>query len=196
MRFKCLITCTLLLLTTQMALSQDVTPSQTDPMPTATPSGYSALLETEIRGLSPEAIEGYRTGKGMSLALPAELNGYPGPRHVLDFSEELELTETQYTAVEALYNDMLAEALPLGEQILVAEAELELAFREKTITDADLETRLLAIGALQADLRFVHLQTHIATYALLTPAQIETYNVLRGYTAKDENTHQGHGSHP
>jgi hypothetical protein len=196
MRFKYLITCSLMVLTAQMALSQDATPSQTDLLPTATPSGYSVLLDTEIRGLSPEAIEGYRTGKGMSLALPAELNGYPGPRHVLDFSKELELTDTQYTEVEALYNDMLAEALPLGEQILMAEAELELAFREKTITDDDLETQLLAIGALQADLRFVHLRTHIATYALLTPTQVETYNILRGYTAKDENTHQGHGSHP
>jgi hypothetical protein len=195
MCFKCFISCCLLLLGAQMALSQDTTPS-TDPLPTAIPSGYSALLETEIRGLSPETIEGYRTGKGMSLALPAELNGYPGPRHVLDFSKELELTDAQYKEVEALYNDMLAAALPLGEQILVSESELELAFREKTITDDDLETRLLAIGALQADLRFVHLRTHIATYALLTPAQIETYNVLRGYTVKDENTHQGHGSHP
>lgn len=196
MRFKCLITCALMLLTTQMALSQDATPSQTDLLPTATPSGYSALLETEIRGLSPETIEGYRTGKGMSLALPAELNGYPGPRHVLDFSKELELTDAQYEEVEALYSDMLAEAIPLGEQILEAEAELELAFREKTITDTDLETRLLAIGALQADLRFVHLRTHIATYKLLTPDQVEKYNVLRGYTAKDEDTHQGHSSHP
>lgn len=194
MRFKCLITCCLLLLGAQMALSQDATPS-TDPSPTATSSGYGALLETEIRGLSPETIEGYRTGKGMSLALPAELNGYPGSRHVLDFSEELELTDTQYTEVEDLYNDMLAEAIPLGEKILVAEAELELAFREKTITDSDLEARLLAIGALQADLRFVHLRTHIATYALLTPVQIETYNILRGYTAEDENTHQGHAGH-
>lgn len=102
----------------------------------------------------------------------------------------------QYQEVEALYNDMLAEALPLGEQILVAESELELAFREKTITDAELETRLLEIGALQADLRFVHLRTHIATYALLTPVQVETYNILRGYTVEVEDTHQGHGSHP
>jgi hypothetical protein len=196
MNLKCFVTCALVLLTTQMTLSQDATPAQSGPVPTVTPSGYSALLETEIRGLSPETIEGYRTGKGMSLALPAELNGYPGPRHVLDFSEELELTDEQYAEIEALYNTMLAEALPLGEKILLAEAELELAFREKTITDDGLETHLLAIGELQADLRFIHLRTHIATYALLTPAQVETYNILRGYTTKDENTHQGHGGHP
>ena len=82
------------------------------------------------------------------------------------------MTDAQYGEVEALYNDMPAEA------------ELELAFREKTITDDGLETRLLAIGALQADLRFIHLRTHIATYALLTPAQVETYNILRGYATK------------
>jgi hypothetical protein len=196
MSFKCLVTCALVLLTAQLALSQDATPSTpTVPSLTSTPSGYSGLLETEIRGLTPETIAGYRTGKGMSLALPAELNGYPGPRHVLDFSEELALTDEQYAEVETLYNNMLGEAIPLGEQILAAETALELAFREHTITDESLEAQLLTIGTLEAELRFVHLKIHIATYALLTPEQVKTYNVLRGYASEEEDTHQGHGAH-
>ncbi|MEL6269494.1 MAG: hypothetical protein AAFR22_06760, partial [Chloroflexota bacterium] len=109
---------------------------------TPTPSAYVDLLDTEIRGISPEDINGFRTGAGMGFALPAELNGYPGPRHVLDLAEELELTEDQLEAVEALYDDMLPQAIDLGEQLLRAEADLEVAFREGTIAADGLQDAL------------------------------------------------------
>jgi hypothetical protein len=50
----------------------------------------------------------------MSLALAAELNGYPGPRHVLELGEQLGLTEQQRAGVQRLFDDMTAEVLPLG----------------------------------------------------------------------------------
>ena len=165
-------------------------PAQAQDQPTPTPSGYIDLLDTEIRGLSPEQIETYRTGVGGGLALPAELNGYPGPRHVLDLADELDLTEDQQARIQALYDDMLPQAIDLGEQILQLEAELELAFRENRIDEVFLETQLLAIGNLQAQLRFVHLRTHLATIDMLTPHQIVRYNTLRGY--ETGQTHQGH----
>lgn len=168
-----------------LALAQD--------QPTPTPSGYADLLDTEIRGLSPDQIEAYRTGAGGGLALPAELNGYPGPRHVLDLADELELTEDQQAQIQVLYDDMLPQAIDLGEQILEAETELELAFRENRIDEAFLETQLLASGNLQAQLRFVHLRTHLATIDILTPHQVVLYNTLRGY--ETDNGHQGHGNH-
>lgn len=168
-----------------LALAQD--------QPTPTPSGYADLLDTEIRGLSPEQIETYRTGAGGGLALPAELNGYPGPRHVLDLTDELELTEDQRAQIQDLYDDMLPQAINLGEQILQAEAELELTFRENRIDEGVLETQLLAIGNLQAQLRFVHLRTHLATIDILTPHQVVLYNTLRGYEI--DNAHQDHSSH-
>jgi Spy/CpxP family protein refolding chaperone len=158
--------------------------------PTPTPSGYGELLDTEIRGLSPDAIETYQTGAGGGLALPAELNGYPGPRHVLDLAEELELTEDQRAEIQDLYDTMLPEAILLGEQILQAEAELELAFRENRIDETFLETQLVEIGNLQSQLRFVHLRTHLATVDILTPHQVVQYNSLRGYDT--DNEHQGH----
>jgi len=123
------------------------------------------------------------------LALPAELNGYPGSRHVLDLAEELELTEDQQTEIQALYDGMRPEAVLLGEQILQAESALELAFRDNTMDDTFLEAQLNEIGALQAQLRFVHLRTHIATVEILTPHQIGRYTSLRGYDTNSE--HQG-----
>lgn len=159
---------------------------------TPTPSAYVDLLDTEIRGLSPEQIETYQTGGGGGMALPAELNGYPGPRHVLDLAEDLELTDDQQSQIQALYDEMLPEAINLGNQILAAEAELELAFRERNIDEAFLENQLLTIGELQAQLRFVHLRTHLATIDILTQHQVVVYNSLRGY---DIETPHGHGGH-
>lgn len=159
---------------------------------TPTPSAYVDLLDTEIRGISPEDINGFRTGAGMGFALPAELNGYPGPRHVLDLAEELELTEDQLEAVEALYDDMLPQAIDLGEQLLRAEADLEIAFREGTIAAEDLQDALAQAEQIRADLRFVHLSTHLATIDILTFHQVRQYSTLRGYGSGD---HSGHGGH-
>ena len=153
----------LLLLWLQMTYAQD---------PGPTPSDYADLLSTEIRGLSPEKIEEYRTGKGMGLALPAELNGYPGPRHVLDLAGELALSEEQEQQIQALYDQMLPEAIRIGEEILAGEAALELAYREKTIDEESLYDQLVALGQLQAELRYAHLSTHLATIEILTPHQI------------------------
>jgi Spy/CpxP family protein refolding chaperone len=170
--------------------STDLVDAQEQPPPT--PSAYVDLLETEIRGLSPEQIETYRTGGGGGMALPAELNGYPGPRHVLDLVDDLELTDDQRSQIQALYDEMLPEAIDLGNQILAAEAELELAFRERNIDEAILENQLVAIGELQAQLRFVHLRTHLATIDVLTQHQVVVYNSLRGYDIENPHRHGGH----
>ena len=154
----------------------------------ATPSAYGDLLDTEIRGMDAEAIEGYRSGLGLGMALPAELNGYPGPRHVLELAEELELTADQQEQIQALFDTMATDAVPLGEQILFGEAELEQAFRDGVIDDATLQSKLDDLGDLYAQLRFVHLRTHVATEAILTSHQVMMYDQLRGYS-------EGHSDH-
>ena len=178
------------IITAAVMSSTDLVDAQAQPTPT--PSTYVDLLDTEIRGLSPEQIETYRTGGGGGMALPAELNGYPGPRHVLDLAEELELTEVQQAQIQALYDEMLPEAIDLGNQILAAEAELELAFRERNIDEAFLENQLLTIGELQARLRFVYFRTHLATIDILTQHQVVVYNSLRGYDTENPHAHGGH----
>lgn len=172
----------LVFVTGLIALAQDST---------ATPSGYDSLLDTEIRGISEEDIDGYRTGAGLGFALPAELNGYPGPRHVLDLSDELDLDEQQLDEIQSLYDEMLLQAIALGEQILQAEAELELAFREETISTEYLADQLDLIGDLRADLRYVHLSTHLSTITILTTHQVQQYNVLRGYADEGHTGHHG-----
>ena len=58
-------------------------------------SPYTELEKREIKALSKEEIGGYISGDGMGLAKTAELNHYPGPRHVLDLADELQLSGEQ-----------------------------------------------------------------------------------------------------
>jgi hypothetical protein len=73
-------------------------------------SPYAGQELRGIKALSQEDIEGLLAGTGIpfgGMAKPAELNGYPGPRHVLDAVEarEFELTSGQQEQIEALYED-------------------------------------------------------------------------------------------
>lgn len=141
-----------------------------------------------------ELVQTYRTGGGGGVALPAELNGYPGPRHILDLADDLELTSEQHEQIQALIDVMQPGAIQIGKAILAGEAALEEAFRQQTLDESSLEARLTNLGTLQAELRFVHLRTHLATVEILTPDQVARYNILRGYAV--ENSGQGqHRNH-
>ena len=95
---------------------------------------YAGLQGRSIKALSEQQIADLRAGRGMGLALAAELNGYPGPLHVLEFANDLDLTSQQRAKVQELFAAMKAEALPLGERLIAQEAELDKAFASKTIT--------------------------------------------------------------
>lgn len=146
-------------------------------------SPYAAIPGTAASGLLPEEVEGLTKGQGMALALAAEMNGYPGPRHVLEAAGpgQLDLRPDQREAVQRFYDQMLAEAKAKGQEILQAEEELAMRFRHGHIDEPSLRETLHRIGEYRADLRFIHLRTHLGTKALLTPEQIARYNAVRGY---------------
>ena len=128
----------------------------------------------------------------MGLAKAAELNSYPGPLHVLELARELGLTDTQRAATEALYATMRERAQSVGNKIIEAERDLDRAFVSGTINPMELRSRVNTIGALLGELRAVHLETHLAQRALLTPEQITRYDMLRGYS----NNQTPHGNRP
>lgn len=156
----------------------------------ADPQPYAGLERREIKALSPTQIEDYRAGRGMSLALAAELNGYPGPRHVLDLAEPLGLTPEQQSRAQALFDGMQQEAAALGDLIVAREAELDARFADATAGADAVESLAVTIGRLNGELRFIHLRAHLAMRELLSPAQIEDYSALRGYRPG-----QHHGDH-
>lgn len=154
---------------------------------------YSDIEDREIKALSTEEIDQLLSGAGMGTALAAELNGYPGPRHVLDLQEELQLTDTQIEQVTHIYNDMSTSAVVLGKKIIAAETKLDSLFASRIITDESLSREVASLGDLYGELRFVHLQAHLTTTAVLGSQQRQMYDVLRGYS--DHSGHDGHTDH-
>jgi len=161
------------------------------PQPT---SPYIPLLDSPIRGLSVDEISDLETGAGAGFARAAELNGYPGPRHILDLQAQLDLSEDQLAEVQTLYDEMNGEARQLGSEILKMESDIELAFRNQSIDEDSLATQVAALAEKYGELRVLHLRTHLVAVVLLTPHQLVLYNQLRGY-AEVHPADQGH-EHP
>lgn len=167
------------------------------------PSPYAGQQMRQIKGLSPQDIDDLRHGRGWGLAKPAELNGVPGPTHLLDMADQIGLDSAQVAQLRAIKEEMTAQAKPLGEKLIALEAELDRQFASGTITDASLRQLLAQIAETRRDLRYTHLATHFKTPPLLTAEQIATYKRLRGYTMPpgggphhmQGGAHGGHGGH-
>jgi Spy/CpxP family protein refolding chaperone len=159
-----------------------------------TSSPYIGQEQRPIKALSDREIADLLEGRGMGLAKAAELNSYPGPLHVLQLADQLGLSEAQRSSSRALYERVREHAPTVGRQIIEAERILDEAFRTATIDPATLRSHLVAIATLQAQLRAIHLEAHLAQRLLLTAEQISRYDALRGYGigAPDHNRHR-HG---
>lgn len=133
-------------------------------------SSHHAFLEAERT-----AIE---HGEGFGMALAADRNGYPGPKHILELKADLQLTSEQEAAAQRLMADMKQKAIAQGKELLAAEGELEALFR-RGAAEAELRQQTTRIAALRADLRWVHLETHLAARPVLTAEQLQKYHHLR-----------------
>jgi hypothetical protein len=154
-------------------------------------SPYAGMQARPIKGLSEQQVADLKAGRGMGLALPAELNGYPGPAHVLELADQLELSSDQRARVQSLFDAMKAEAVPLGARLLEQEAALDQQFANHSITPEILKAATAQIGVTQAELRNTHLKYHLQTAQILTHEQMQRYAVLRGY-GSSASMHQHH----
>ena len=148
---------------------------------------YAGMQTRPIKALSAQQVGDLKAGRGMGLALAAELNGYPGPMHVLELADRLGLTEQQRAEIKHMFDAMKAEAMPLGEQLIAQESELDRLFASRSITPDRLTAATAAIGASQGALRNTHLKYHLSTAAILSATQMHRYAELRGYAG---------GNHP
>ncbi|BBI99005.1 hypothetical protein FGKAn22_06980 [Ferrigenium kumadai] len=162
---------------------------------TTTPNQYVGQESRAIKALSADDVESYLAGKGMGLAKAAELNGYPGPSHVLALAGELNLSPAQKQQTEALFRAMEAKAKQIGGALIDEERKLDRLFASKAVTAESLTQTLRRIGELQAQVRQAHLESHLAQTEILTPEQVTTYMKLRGYGSpvkNDEHSGRGH----
>ena len=146
-------------------------------MPHAPDSSGAALHGS----LSPQGAEGLLEGRGMGMAKAAEVNGYPGPMHVLELREALALTDEQAEAAQHLMDAVKAEARDLGAQIIAAELALDDVFVNDRATPSLVRAATGEIGRLRGKLRAAHLNAHLAMRDALTPEQVARYDQLRGH---------------
>jgi hypothetical protein len=159
-------------------------------------SPYAGQQDRPIKALSTADVNDLMTGQGLGLAKAAELNGYPGPAHVLEHAAVLALSEQQRRATEALMHSHKSRARSLGAELVTAQRRLDEAFARKAIDPALLARLTAEIGSKQAQLREVHLRTHLDQTALLTSEQVRRYAELRGYTAMPAAGHEQQPQHP
>lgn len=157
---------------------------------------YAGQQERSIKALSEDDLAALRKGEGtgMAKAKAAELNGYPGPMHVLQLAAQLGLTESQQRDVQEIFGRMSAAAKPLGAELIERERTLDELFAKGDISPDRLAAATADIAELQGRLRAVHLAAHLETRALLDPDQIARYQQLRGYGGSQAPVqHHHHG---
>jgi len=144
---------------------------------------YVAADGDTAYGLSQREAQGLLGGRGMGLARPAEMNGYPGPLHVLELADELALTPEQKQRAREARVQVVTEAPKLGRQIVEKELALDRLFRSGSADAARIDTLTQEIGRLRAALRAIHLRAHLVTQRALAVEQVRTYMEARGYAA-------------
>jgi hypothetical protein len=160
--------------------------------PAQAQSPYAGMQNRSIKALSDNQVADLEAGRGMGLALAAELNGYPGPSHVLELADKLDLSAEQKSRVQQLFDSMKAEAVPLGTKLLAQEAALDRAFASRSITTDTLKSAMEQIGVTQAALRNAHLKYHLQTVQILSADQTKRYSSLRGYDSERPVHHHQH----
>lgn len=164
---------------------------------TPAPGPYAGEQVRPIKALAERDVAGLLAGSGAGHAKAAELNGYPGPAHVIELRERLALDSEQLQASQALMTAHQARARALGRELVEAERRLDALFAQRRAQPDTVDAATADIGRLQARLRAEHLNTHLQQTALLRPEQVRAYNEARGYTeaaapAAPASPHRGH----
>jgi Spy/CpxP family protein refolding chaperone len=180
-------TAALLAVTAQFAAM----PAPASDTPVPTPSPYAAQAVVAIKALSPAEVDDLLAGRGMGFAKAAELNHYPGPRHVLDLGESLALTPGQRVRTERLFAGVQAAAQELGRRLVAAEAALDALFAAGRADEAAVADRVGEVARLEGELRRVHLSAHLEMRRLLAPEQVALYDRLRGYAPAADGAPSG-----
>lgn len=144
-------------------------------------SPYAGQEARQIKALSATEIAAFIDGKGQGFAKPAELNGFPGPMHVLELSDQLALTSQQRTESASLLATHKAQVRELGLNFIAAEAAIEKLFSSKLVTAETLRVAIDDSAKIHSQIRAAHLETHLQQTALLSNEQNAMYQRLRGY---------------
>ena len=156
---------------------------------------YMGQEQRLLKSLSQKEIDALLQGSGMGLAKTAELNHYPGPKHVLELAEQLQLSEKQRQQTQQNFEQMRTQAIAEGKTLLQHETQLERLFQQGDIEEPHLRQILQNIATSRAQLRFTHLSAHLRQVKIMSKAQVARYDQLRGYQQHDAAEHIHHHHH-
>ena len=81
-------------------------------------SHYVGEEKRSIKAFSDDDIKSLKESEGMGLAKAAELNHYPGPKHVLEIADVLKITDEQKISIQSIYKTMNENAVRVGNEII------------------------------------------------------------------------------
>jgi Spy/CpxP family protein refolding chaperone len=144
-----------------------------------------------LGGISEQEKEMLLKGGGLGAGMIAMMNGYPGPKHVLEMGDELELTAAQRESIGTIYGKVKAESVKLGTELVEKDEALAALFTSGSVSTKDVEKRSREIGELQGRLRAAHLNAHVQTHAELTPAQLAKLPTMQEMHQMHEGSGEG-----
>lgn len=142
-----------------------------------------------LGGVSEQEKEALLKGAGLGAGMIAMMNGYPGPKHVLEMGDELGLTAKQRESIGKTYGKVKAESVEFGTELVEKDEKLTALFASGSVSTGEVEKLSREIGELQGRVRAAHLNAHVETYDALTPAQREQLSSMQGM----HQMHQGSG---
>jgi Spy/CpxP family protein refolding chaperone len=138
-----------------------------------------------IKPISEYNLPGVGKGEGAGSGEAAELNGYPGPAHVIQMAANLGLDDRQIGAVKAIHEEMLQAVRAIAGEVKERQHELDALFESGTVTVAALEKATSAVSEAQGRLHFVHFRAHLKTREVLTPSQISTFKQIQAQASME-----------
>ena len=150
---------------------------------------YAGQEERTVKTLSDEERRALLNGQGMGLAKAAELNHYPGPRHVLDLAAPLQLSDrnapTPRRSMIACTRKRCASAPSSSTG-----SRHWIGYSRRGRECGELDT-WPDIAQLRGDLRVVHLQAHVEMKGVLSASRSTVRCATGVYRADRTSRPQG-----
>ena len=146
---------------------------------------YAGQEAQAAKSLSDAEVAGLLSGKGAGLAKAAELDGDPGPAHVLELAAPLKLDANQLEATRQLMAVHLSSATQHGAELLASERTLDALSAQRQADPASMVRATQHVGGQRARLRAEHLTVQLAQTALLSAEQVRRHRAPRGCADAD-----------
>lgn len=141
----------------------------------------TVFLSSPVKAVTDKQYTDLKQGNEMGMGRVAELNNYPSPVRVSELEQQLNLNPNQKIRLKQIIAAWQFKTKEMGRFIIAEETRLDNLFSSGKATDGAVIYYSNRIGLFLGELRNAHLQAHLKTRNILTPAQIKRYNILMGY---------------